>query len=109
MCAERRATARMVLLALDGNLKAIVAVSRISVSFGAELSSLLRTQPLFLSQDWASFAQESGLGAAKICASRSGRGKKSQAFCGDVVFWLLLVLHESARLPGFCLRASLIS
>ena len=92
----------------DGSLKAIVVVSRISVSFEAELSSLLRTQPLFSSQDQASCAEETGLGAADICASRSGRGEKSRAFCGDVVFWLLLVPRESVRLPGFCLRASLI-
>ena len=87
VCAQRRkATARMALLASVGGLKAIVAVSRISASFEAELSSLLRTQPLFLSQDWASCAEETGLDAAEICASRLGRGEKSRAFCGDVVF-----------------------
>ena len=87
VCARRRkATAWMVLLASDGSLKAIVAVSRMSASFKAELSSLLRTQPLFSSQDWASCAKETGLDAADICASRSGRGEKSWAFCGDLVF-----------------------
>ena len=86
MCVEKEGTARMALLASDGSLKAIVAVSRMSASFEAELSLLLRTQPLFSSQDWASCAEETGLDAADICTSRSGRGEKSRAFCGDMVF-----------------------
>ena len=99
----------MAVLALASNLKEIVAESRISASYRTELSSLLRTQPLLSSQDQAFFAEKTGLGTAKICTSRSGRGEKPWTFCGDVVFWLLLTLHESAWVPGFCLKASLIS
>ena len=107
VCARRRnATAWIMVLALAGNLREIVAESRISASFGAKLSSLLSTQPLLSSQDQVSFAEETELGTAEICASRSGQCEKPRTFCGDLVFWLLLTLHESTQVPDFCLEVS---
>ena len=106
---KRNATARIAVQASAGSLKESVAARSMSESFALELSSELSIQPLFLSQDRASLAEVTGLGEAVICASRSARGKKSWALCGDVVFWLLLVPRENAQDPVFCLEESLIS
>ena len=89
-----------------GNLKDKVAEKRMSESFALVLSSEFSNQPLPSSQDWASFAKDTGLGEAVICTSRSGRDEKPQAFCGDVLFWLLMVPCESVRDPVFCLKES---
>ena len=79
----------MAVLASAGSLKESVAEKRISNSFEVELSSLFSNKPLFLSQDWAFFAEETELREAVICASRLAWSKKSQALCGNMVFWLL--------------------
>ena len=104
----RNVTARIAVQASAGSLNESVAARSMSESFALELSSELSIQPLFSSQDQVSFAEVTGLGEAVICASRSARGEKSRALCGDVVFWLL-VLRESARDPVFCLEESPIS
>ena len=80
-----------------------------SESFAPELSSEFSIQPLFSSQDRASFVEETMLGEAVICASRSARGEKSRVLCGDVMFWLLLAPCEGTRDLVFCLEESLIS
>ena len=54
---------------------------------------LLRTQLFFSSQVWASFANETGLVEAMICALRSGQGKKSQVMWDDVLLWPVLALR----------------
>ena len=105
----RNATARIAVQASAGSLNESVAARSMSESFAPDLSSELSIQPLFSSQDQASFAEETGLGEALICASRSARGEKSRALCGDMVFWLLLVPRESAQDPVFCHEESLIS
>ena len=81
MCAEKEGYCPD---GVTGSLKAIVAVSRMLASFKAKLSSLLRTQPLFLSQDRASCAEETRLDAADICASRSAGVRSLGCF---VVTW----------------------
>ena len=105
----RNATAQIAVQASAGSLNESVAARSMSESFVPELSSELSIQPLFSSQDQASFAEVTGLGEAVICASRSARGEKSWVLCGDVVFWLLLVPCESTQDPVFCLEESLIS
>ena len=70
----------MAVLASASSLNESVAESRISDSFAAVLFSLFSSQPLFSSQDQASLAEETGLGVAVICASRSAWSKKSQMF-----------------------------
>ena len=62
------------------SLNESMAESRISDSFEVVLSPLFSRQPLFLSQDQVSLAEETGLGVAVICTSRSARGEKSQTF-----------------------------
>ena len=104
----RNTTAQITVQASAGSLNKSVAARSMSESFAPKLSSELSIQPLFSSQDRASFAEETGLGEAVICASRSAQGEKSRALCGDVVFWLLLVPCESAQDPVFCLEESLI-
>ena len=94
------------MLASAGSLNDRVAKKRMSTSFELVLSSEFNIQPLPLSQDWASLAEDTRLGVAVICTSRSGWGKKPQVFCDDVLFWLPLVLHESVRDPVFCLEES---
>ena len=71
------------------NLNESVATKSMSESFVLELYSEFSIQPLFLSQDWAFFAEETELREAVICASRLAWSKKSQALCGNMVFWLL--------------------
>ena len=68
------------MLASAGSLNKSVADSRISDSFAAVLFLLISSQPLLLSQDWASFAVETGLGVAVTCASRLAQGEKSRTF-----------------------------
>ena len=70
----------MAVLASAGSLNKSVADSKILDSFAAVLLSLIRSQPLLLSQDRVSFAEETGLGVAVTCASRSAQGEKSQTF-----------------------------
>jgi hypothetical protein len=103
---KRNATARIAVQASAGSLKESVAARSMSESFALELSSELSIQPLFSSQDRASFAEETGLGEAVICASRSAWDEKSRVLCGDVVFWLLWTPHEGAQDPVFCLKES---
>ena len=74
------ATAWIAALASAGNLKVKDTEKRMSESFALVLSSEFSNQPLPSSQDRASFAEDTGLWEAVICASRSGRGEKSQAF-----------------------------
>ena len=100
------ATAWIAALASAGNLKVKVTKKRMSESFALVLSSEFSNQPLPLSQDRVSFAKDTGLWEAVICASRSGWGKKSRVFCGDMLFWLLMVPCESERDPAFCLKES---
>ena len=68
---KRRATERIATHASAGSLKANEAENKISQSLALEFSSLFNIHPLFLSQDQVSFAEETGLGAARTCASRS--------------------------------------
>ena len=68
----------MAVLASAGSLNESVADNRMSVSFTLDGPSLFRSQPLLLSQDWASLAKVTGLGEALTCASRSSWGEKSQ-------------------------------
>lgn len=91
---KRNATKWMVVLASAGSLKDKVAVSRISASFNLESSLEVSNHPLLLSQDWVSFADDTGLGDTAICASRSAQGEKPWRFCADTVFRLLLELWE---------------
>ena len=106
---KRKATERTAAQASDGSLKAINAVNRISASLRFEFSSLFNIQPLFSSHEQASFADETGLGAARPWASRLTRGVKLRAFCDDVVFWLKLAPREIDRGPLFCLEVSPIA
>ena len=86
-----------------GSLKANEAENKISQSLALEFSSLFNIHPLFLSQDQVSFAEETGLGAARTCASRSAQGEKLRGFWVDVVFWLKLETQVVDRGPLFLL------
>ena len=66
----------MAVLASAGNLNERVAKRRISNSLELVLSSLLSSQPFPSSQDWVSFAADTGLGVAVTWASRSAWGEK---------------------------------
>ena len=96
----------MVVLASAGSLKESVVDKRISESFDTELILLFSIQPLFLSQDQVSFAEDTEFGEVVICTSSSTWGEKSWMFCGDVLFWLLLAPQEVIQDPDFCLEES---
>ena len=88
----------------DSSLNDKVAKRSISVSFNLESSSEVRSHPLFLSQDQASFAEVTGLKDMAICTSRSAQVKKPQGFWADMLFGLLLELWEEVWEPVFCLE-----
>ena len=83
---NRKATKQMAVQASAGSLKASEAANKISASLKLELSSLFTIHPLFSSQERASFADETGLGAARTCAPRLARGEKLWGFWIDVAF-----------------------
>ena len=106
---KRNATAQIAVLASASNLNESEAKKRMSASFNPEFASLFRIQPLFSSQDQASLAEETRLGDARICASRSAqRGEKLQELCADVLFWLKFDLQEDIRGPLLGLAESLM-
>ena len=61
---RRKVTERMAVIALAGNLNESVADKRMSNSLELVLSLLLSSQPFPSSQDWASFAEDTGLRVA---------------------------------------------
>ena len=105
---NRKATERIAAHASVGSLKARAVVNKMSDNLALEFSLLFKIHPLFSSQVQASFADEMGLGAARICASRSARGEKLRGFWVDVAFWLKLEARVVDRGPLFCFEESLI-
>ena len=77
---RRKATEWMAVQASAGSLKASEAENKISASLKLVLSSLFNSHPLFSSQERASLADETGLGAARTCTSRSARGENFGGF-----------------------------
>ena len=87
---NRKATEQIAVHVSVGSLKAREAVNKMSDNLALEFSLLFKIHPLFSSQERASFAEETGLGAARTWASRLARGEKLQGFWVDVAFWLKL-------------------
>ena len=83
---RRKATDRMAVLASGGSLNESVVVRSISASLELVSSSQLSIQPLLSSQDWASLAEDTGLGVAVTWASKLGRGERLRVLCDDVEF-----------------------
>ena len=79
-----------------------------SASFNPEFASLFKIQPLLSSQDRASVAEDTGLGDAMICASRSARGEKLRELWADVLFWLKFDPQEVVQGPLLGLTESLM-
>ena len=82
----RKATEWMAVQTSASNLKASKAENKIPASLMLEFSSLFNIHPLFSSQEQTFFADETRLGAASTCASRSAWGEKLQGFWVDMVF-----------------------